>query len=231
MASIFSIRSTQPREEDWGSGFLSPALSLKQTAVGCRWLPTRAADACSNSRCRSRTKETDDMSEPTVFIVDDDDAVLDSIAELMMSVGLRAATFRSAREFRNSFDPELPGCLVLDVRMAHTSGPALQDELNAIGAGITIVFISGPGEIGVAINTIKVGAVDFVQKRYREQQLLDSINEALRRDAEARQVTSSGEGFAERLATLTEREREVLEQVVKSLPSKSIGRALAIRYR
>jgi len=171
------------------------------------------------------------MSEPTVFIVDDDAAVLDSIAELVTSVGLRAATFRSAREFRNSFDPELPGCLVLDVRMAHTSGPALQDELNAIGARIPIVFISGHGDIAVAIKTIKAGAVDFVQKPYREQQLLDSINEALRLDAEGRQVARSGEGFAERLATLTERERDVLEQVVKGLPSKSIARVLDISYR
>ena len=171
------------------------------------------------------------MSEPTVFIVDDDAAVLDSIAELVMSVGLRAATFRSAQEFRETFNPEQPGCLVLDVRMAHTSGPALQDELNTIGARIPIVFISGHGDIAVAIKTIKAGAVDFVQKPYREQQLLDSINEALRRDAEARQVASNGEGFAERLATLTERERDVLEQVVKGLPSKSIARALDISYR
>src|SRR6185295_19000074 len=97
--------------------------------------------------------------------------------------------------------------------MAHISGPALQDELNAIGARIPIVFISGHGDVAVAIKTIKAGAVDFVQKPYREQQLLDSINEALRRDAEARHALSIGEGFAERLATLTERERDVLDQV------------------
>jgi FixJ family two-component response regulator len=172
------------------------------------------------------------MSEPTVFIVDDDTAVLDSVAELVTSVGLRAATFRSAREFRDSFDPERPGCLVLDVRMAHISGPALQDELNAIGARIPIVFISGHGDIAVAIKTIKAGAVDFVQKPYREQQLLDSINEALRRDAEARQVNGSGEeGFTQRLAALTERERDVLERVVQGSSSKSIARALDISYR
>jgi FixJ family two-component response regulator len=171
------------------------------------------------------------MSEPTVFIVDDDAAVLDSIAELVMSVGLQAATFRSSREFLDGFDPELPGCLVLDVRMAHISGPALQDELNAIGARIPIVFISGHGDIAVAIKTIKAGAVDFVQKPYREQQLLDSINEALRRDAESRLVTNTGEGFAERLATLTEREHDVLEQVAKGLSSKSIARLLDISYR
>ncbi|WP_197685030.1 response regulator transcription factor [Bradyrhizobium canariense] len=166
-----------------------------------------------------------------MFIVDDDAAVLDSIAELVMSVGLRAATFRSAREFLDGFDPEQPGCLVLDVRMSHISGPALQDKLNTIGARVPIVFISGHGDIAVAIKTIKAGAVDFVQKPYREQQLLDSINEALRLDAESRLVTGTGEGFAERLATLTERERDVLEQVAKGLSSKSIARVLDISYR
>lgn len=171
------------------------------------------------------------MLDPTVFIVDDDDAVLDSIAELVMSVGLRAATFRSARQFRDSFNPEQPGCLVLDVRMAHVSGLALQAELNAMGARIPIVFISGHGDISVAIKTIKAGAVDFVQKPYHEQQLLDSINEALRRDAETRQVTGNGEGFAERVAALTERERDVLEHVVQGLSSKSIAKVLDISYR
>jgi FixJ family two-component response regulator len=172
------------------------------------------------------------MSEPTVFIVDDDTAVLDSIAELVTSVGLRAATFRSAQEFRDSFKAGQPGCLVLDVRMAHTSGPALQDELNALGARIPIVFISGHGDIAMAIKTIKAGAVDFVQKPYREQQLLDSINEALRRDAAARQVNEADDdGFAERLGTLTEREREVVDHVVKGLSSKSIAMTLNISYR
>src|SRR6201995_6168473 len=97
------------------------------------------------------------MSEPTVFIVDDDEAVLDSIAELVSSVGLRASTFRSARQFRTAFDPEQPGCLVLDVRMAHMSGPELQEELNAIGARIPIVFISGPADIPALIFFIRSG--------------------------------------------------------------------------
>ncbi|SDR23404.1 two component transcriptional regulator, LuxR family [Rhizobiales bacterium GAS191] len=171
------------------------------------------------------------MSEPTVFIVDDDEAVLDSIAELVSSVGLRVATFRSAQEFRTSFDPEQPGCLVLDVRMAHMSGLELQHELNAIGARIPIVFISGHADIQVAIKTIKAGAVDFVQKPYREQQLLDSINDALRRDAVDRHGAYTRDGLAARLATLTQREREVMDQVVKGLSSKSIARALDISYR
>jgi two-component system response regulator DctR len=171
------------------------------------------------------------MSEPTVFIVDDDEAVRDSIAELVSSIGIRAATFHSAPQFRDTFDPERPGCLVLDVRMAQMSGPTLQEELNAMGARIPIVFISGHGDIPMAIKTIKDGAIDFVQKPYRDQQLLDSINEALRRDAAAREVISARGGFAVRLAALTEREREVLDQVVKGLSSKSIARALDISYR
>ena len=171
------------------------------------------------------------MTEPTVFIVDDDEAVLDSIAELVTSVGFRAATYRSAQQFRDSFDPEQPGCLVLDVRMAHMSGPALQDELNAMNARIPIVFLSGHGDIAVAIRTIKAGAVDFVQKPYREQQLLDSINDAMRRDAEIRRAASSSDGFVERLAKLTEREHDVLDQVVKGLSSKAIAKVLNISYR
>jgi FixJ family two-component response regulator len=171
------------------------------------------------------------VPHPTVFIVDDDEAVLDSIAELVSSVGLRTATFRSAQQFRDAFDPQQPGCLVLDVRMAHKSGPALQEELNAMGARIPIVFISGHSDIPVAVKAIKAGAVDFVQKPYREQQLLDSINEALRRDAAAREETKADVGFAERFAMLTEREREVVDHVVKGLSNKSIAQALNISYR
>ena len=171
------------------------------------------------------------MLDPTVFIVDDDDAVLDSVAELVMSVGLRASTFRSAQQFLDTFKAEQPGCLVLDVRMAHKSGLALQEELNAVGARIPIVFISGHGDISVAIKAIKAGAVDFVQKPYREQQLLDSINEALRRDAEMRQANDGSGDLTGRLATLSEREHAVLEHVVRGLSSKAIAKELDISYR
>ena len=109
--------------------------------------------------------------------------------------------------------------------------PRIAEELNAIGARIPIVFISGHADIPEAIKTIKAGAIDFVQKPYREQHLLDSINDALQRDAAARQVASARDGFAERLATLTGREREVMNQVVKGLSSKSTARALDISYR
>jgi two-component system response regulator DctR len=171
------------------------------------------------------------MNEPTVFIVDDDEAVRDSILELVGSLGLAATTFGSAREFLECYDPHRAGCLVLDVRMAHMSGPALQEKLAAMGATIPIVFISGHGDIPIAIKTIKAGAVDFVQKPYRDQQLLDSINEALQRDASARRAAERSDGFEQRLTTLTDREREVMKLVTQGWSSKAIANALSISYR
>ncbi len=171
------------------------------------------------------------MPEPTVFIVDDHAGVRDSIAELVDSVGLRHATFASAQQFLDAFDQEAPGCLVLDVRMAHMSGPALQDHLATMGARIPIVFISGHADIDIAIRTIKAGAVNFVTKPYREQELLDSINEALAADAANRSTTNVGSEFAARLTKLTARERQVMELVATGQSSKEIARALRISHR
>jgi len=171
------------------------------------------------------------VAGPTVFIVDDDEAFRDSVKELVSSVGLAAESFPSALDFLAAFDPARPGCLVLDVRMAHMSGVALQAKLKAMGASLPIVFISGHGEIAMAVNAIKDGAVDFVQKPYHEQQLLDAINEALRRDAARRAPAHDAGPLAERVATLTTREREVMELALKGLPSKMIAKELSISHR
>jgi two-component system response regulator DctR len=171
------------------------------------------------------------MTEPTVFIVDDDEAVLDSIGELVSSVGLAAQSYRSAFDFLETFDPGRPGCLVLDVRMSRMSGLALQEKLEGMGARIPIVFISGHGDIGMAVNAIKAGAVDFVQKPYHHQQLLDAINEALARDAALRAPPGDGGDLASRLGVLTPREREVIDLALKELASKLIGRELGISHR
>jgi FixJ family two-component response regulator len=171
------------------------------------------------------------MTEPTVFIVDDDEAVRDSIQELVHSVGLNAEVYASAHQYLETFDPERPGCLVLDVRMAHMSGRALQARLNERHARIPIVFVSGYGDIPMAVKAIKAGAVDFVQKPYHDQQLLDSINEALRRDAAARHHSVDCDEFEARLRLLTDREREVMEWVVKGLSSKAIAQQLGISSR
>jgi len=171
------------------------------------------------------------VAEPTVFIIDDDEAYRDSVHELVSSVGLPAQVFRSAADFLQSYDAARPGCLVLDVRMAHMSGIALQAKLREMDARIPIVFISGHGDIAMAVNAIKDGAVDFVQKPYHEQQLLDAINEALRRDAQLRAPANTAAPVAGRLATLTEREREVMQLALKGLPSKTIAQQLSISYR
>lgn len=169
--------------------------------------------------------------EPTVFIVDDDEAVRDSIYELALSVGLKAQTFRSALEYLDALDIARPGCLVLDVRMARMSGLALRDRLDALGARIPIVFISGHGDIGMAVAAVKAGAVDFVQKPYHEQQLLDAINEALARDAAARAPAAVDRDVAALLSQLTAREREVIGLALKGLSSKLIARELGISHR
>lgn len=171
------------------------------------------------------------LAEPTVFIVDDDDAFRDSVEELVTSVGLPATTFKSAIDFLDRFDPSRPGCLVLDLRMARMSGIALQARLKELGADVQIVFVSGHGDIGTAVSAIRSGAVDFVQKPYHEQQLLDAINEALRRDAARRVPARQADGLASRIATLTAREREVMSLALKGLSSKLIAKELSISHR
>jgi len=168
---------------------------------------------------------------PTVFIVDDDAGVRKSIRELLLSVGLAVETFESAQSFLDAFDTARPGCLVLDVRMARMSGLALEAKLAEMGADIPIVFISGHGDISMAVNAIKRGAVDFVPKPYQEQQLLDAVNEALRRDALRRAAPLDASGFAQRLQMLSPREHEVLDLALKGHSSKAIARELGISHR
>jgi len=172
-----------------------------------------------------------ETTDATVFIIDDDEAFRDSVKELVSSVGLAAEVFRSASDFLAAFDPVRPGCLVLDVRMARMSGIALQAKLKEMGARIPIVFISGHGDIAMAVNAIKDGAVDFVQKPYHEQQLLDAIDEALRRDAAQRAPAAEAGGLAARMTSLTAREREVMALALKGLPSKVIAKELSISHR
>ena len=171
------------------------------------------------------------MIAPTVFIVDDDAGVRKSIGELLISVGLAVETFQSAQSFLDAFDTARPGCLVLDVRMARMSGLALEAKLAEMGADIPIVFISGHGDISMAVNAIKRGAVDFVPKPYQEQQLLDAVNEALRRDALRRAAPLDASGFAQRLQMLSPREHEVLDLALKGHSSKAIARELGISHR
>jgi two-component system response regulator DctR len=171
------------------------------------------------------------MTPATVFIVDDDEAVRDSIEELVRSVGIPAESHASAVDYLATFDPARAGCLVLDIRMARMSGLALQARLNELGSRIPIVFITGHADVPTAVSALRAGALTFVTKPYREQELLDSINEALARDAEIRREAQAGHGFAKVLGTLTERERQVMDLAVAGLPSKVIAQRLGISHR
>jgi RNA polymerase sigma factor (sigma-70 family) len=169
--------------------------------------------------------------EQTVFVVDDDAAVRDSIQELLESVGLQAEGYPSALVFLDAFQPQRPGCLVLDVRMAAMSGLALQEKLNELGAEIPVIVLTGHGDVPIAVHAMRNGAVDFVQKPYREQALLDSINAALALDAAARRSSSAADDLEERLAALTERERDVLKQILMGSTSKEVARELGVSPR
>ena len=171
------------------------------------------------------------MGEQTVFIVDDDAAVRDSIAELVESVGLRAEGYASALALLEALGPERPGCLVLDVRMAEMSGLALQERLNELEVGIPVIVLTGHGDVPMAVQAMKAGAVDFIQKPYRDQALLDSINAALSIDADARRSKATEDDLNNRLVSLTAREKEVLDHLLAGRTSKETAGALAISPR
>jgi FixJ family two-component response regulator len=167
----------------------------------------------------------------TVFVVDDDAAVRDSIAELVLSVGLQAEGYASALAFLEAFQPERHGCLVLDVRMAAMSGLVLQQRLNESGVRIPVIVLTGHGDVPMAVQAMRSGAVDFIQKPYREQALLDSINAALSMDAATRHSSRGADDLGQRLAALTEREREVLNHTLSGSTSKEIARELGVSPR
>jgi len=169
--------------------------------------------------------------QQTVFVVDDDAAVRDSIQELVESVGLQAECYPSALAFLDALRPRRPGCLVLDVRMGEMSGLVLQERLNELGVGIPIVVLTGHGDVPIAVQAMKAGAVDFLQKPYRDQALLDSINAALAQDTDARRSSGAAGDLEQRLAALTEREREVLQHILSGSTSKEIGRELGVSPR
>lgn len=169
--------------------------------------------------------------EQTVFVVDDDAAVRDSICELVESVGLRSEAHASASAFLEAFRPERRGCLVLDVRMSGMSGLALQRELAARGIRLPVIMLTGHGDVPMAVEAFKAGAVDFLQKPYREQALLDSINAALSQEAATRRTGATDENFERCRATLTTRELEVLDHLLAGRTSKEIARLLDISPR
>jgi two-component system response regulator FixJ len=173
------------------------------------------------------------MKEPSpiVFVVDDDEAVRNSLGLLLKSVGLAASALPTAQEFLDTYRPNQPGCLVLDVRMPGMSGMELQQQLNIRGAVIPVIFISGHGDIPMAVEAMQQGAFDFLQKPFRDQDLIDRIQCALVKDQTNRAELKERARIQERLASLTPREREVLTLVASGKPNKVMAGDLGVSQR
>jgi|SRR5215470_8683414 len=166
-----------------------------------------------------------------VYVVDDDEVFRKSLRWLLESVGLSVETFATAAEFLACYREGSTGCLLLDVRMPDMSGLQLQDELARRGIQLPIVFLTAHGDVPMAVAAVKKGAIDFVQKPYNDQRLLDVVYSALQRDATARAEREGCRRTAALIETMTPREREVMEAVVAGKPNKAIADALGISIK
>ncbi|SFV05536.1 Two-component response regulator, FixJ family, consists of REC and HTH domains [Methylobacterium sp. 174MFSha1.1] len=165
---------------------------------------------------------------PLVVIVEDDEGIREGLQDLLRSVGLDAIAFGSTADLLAASLPDRPGCLVLDVRLPGTSGLDLQAKLAAMGSRLPIIFMTGHGDIPMSVRAMKAGALDFLTKPFRDQDMLDAIAVAVERD-KARRTESAGTAELARLAaTLTAREAEVMQHVVQGLLNKQIAHALGI---
>jgi FixJ family two-component response regulator len=167
-------------------------------------------------------------NDAIVFVVDDDPSIREAIKSLISLVGLRVETFGSAQEFLRTERPDLPGCVVLDVEMPGLSGLDLQRELAANGIELPIIFITGYGDIPMSVRAMKAGATEFLTKPFRDQDLLDAIQQALERDRATRRHSKEIAELRQRFDALTSREREVMSLVVGGWLNKQIGFELGI---
>jgi two-component system, LuxR family, response regulator FixJ len=166
-----------------------------------------------------------------VFIVDDDEAVRNTLRLVLKAAGLPCVTFSSAQEFLASYDLEQPGCVVLDVRMPGMTGLELQQILNLKGAVIPVIFISGHGDVPMAVEAMKHGAFDFVQKPVKDQELSERVKRALEKDRVDRDQLRQRDQIRDRLQSLTPREREILSLVTRGKPNKVMAGDLGVSQR
>ena len=167
----------------------------------------------------------------TVFVVDDNVGVRKSLRALLESAGFAVETYASGEEFLAAYDPERPGCLLLDVRLRHSSGLDLQDELRRRKAMLPIIVLTGHGNVPTSVRALKAGAVDFLQKPAPPKLLLERIRTALDSDRQAREVTTERSVVLERLAHLTPRERQVMELLIAGKTSKEIAVSMHVSVR
>lgn len=170
-------------------------------------------------------------SAPTIFIVDDDEGVRNSLCFLLKTVGLATRAFALASEFLEAYRPEQPGCLILDVRMPGMSGLELQQQLNVRGATIPVIFITGHGDVPMAVEAMQQGAFDFLQKPFRDQDLIDRVQRALERDARSRAALAEHAKIRQRLHSMTPREREVMRLMTSGKPNKIMAADLGVSQR
>ncbi len=163
-----------------------------------------------------------------VFVVDDDEAVRQGIRELLASVHLDALCFASGEEFLQAYQPGWHGCLLLDIRMPGMSGLKLQEELIRRDSALAIVFLTGHGDVPMAVGALKKGAADFIEKPPGDQQLLDVVHEVLREDARQREARKATQHVEQKLARLTDRERQVLEALEEGKSPKTMAHELSL---
>lgn len=168
------------------------------------------------------------QSDSIVFVVDDDASIRDAVKSLLKSVGLRAEVFGSTEEFVHATRPQIPSCLVLDVRLPGMSGLEFQEELEKTGIRIPIIFVTAHGDIPMTSRAMKAGAIEFLPKPFQKQELLDAIHQALQRDRVLREEEAGLSKLRGRFEGLTEREREVMGLVVTGLMNKEVAAKLGV---
>lgn len=169
--------------------------------------------------------------EQVVYVVDDDQGMLDSTVWLLESVGLKALPFISGREFLDACEPSLNACVLLDVRMPGMGGLNVQEAMRARSIDLPVIFVSGHADVPIVVRAFKAGACDFIEKPYNEQMLLDSVQQALGRYGERRSGSRGQEAVQARLDTLTPRERDVLLPLVQGYTNREIAEQLAISVK
>ncbi|MET0254415.1 MAG: response regulator transcription factor [Luteibacter sp.] len=176
----------------------------------------------------TRLPATNAAKMPIVCIVDDDASVREALASLFRSVGLAVASFGSAADFLARENPDAPGCLVLDVRLPGVSGLDFQAQLAAMDNRLPIVFMTGYGDIPMSVRAMKAGALDFLAKPFRDQDMLDAVANAIERDASGRRDADAIQTLRQAYASLTPREREVMRHVTTGLMNKQVGALLGL---
>lgn len=175
--------------------------------------------------------QPDKSAAPVIYVVDDDDGMRRALDTLLSTVGYKTAVFSRPTEFLAKFKSDTPGCLVLDIRMPDMSGLEVQLQLNRMGSMMPVIFITGHGDVPMAVQAMKEGAFEFIQKPFRDQDLLDRINHALKQDAENRTTVARRAEVQHRLETLTPRERQVMDMVVDGAANKVIAIDLNLSER